>query len=238
MILTQVRRIQVRKYLLMYYTPETLLNHVFEDLQKLKAPNKYILYRVSDPEHSTKCILKLEKLCRVSDCRHSTKDLTLPNRAPIRPFISTSTAAHLPRRRHHLRVLLATMLAPTHHRPVRHIARALLLPHALATIRDGVCAPLSPPTHTPPGRGALFLHHVPSPPSATASTPPCRCLHTHHPLGRRARCPRPCTHLCHTSLAPHPRVQLCPPHRQSGHHQVEKSLFVWALLLLICSSVH
>jgi hypothetical protein len=23
----------------MYYTPETLLNHVFEDLQKLKAPN-------------------------------------------------------------------------------------------------------------------------------------------------------------------------------------------------------
>jgi hypothetical protein len=23
----------------MYYTPETLLNHVFEDLRKLKAPN-------------------------------------------------------------------------------------------------------------------------------------------------------------------------------------------------------
>jgi hypothetical protein len=38
MILTQVRRVQVRKYLLMYYTPETLLNHVFEDLRKPKAP--------------------------------------------------------------------------------------------------------------------------------------------------------------------------------------------------------
>jgi hypothetical protein len=38
-ILTQVRRIQVRRYLLMYYTPETLLNHVFEDLRKPKAPN-------------------------------------------------------------------------------------------------------------------------------------------------------------------------------------------------------
>jgi hypothetical protein len=28
----------------MYYTPETLSNHVFEDLRKLKAPNKYKLY--------------------------------------------------------------------------------------------------------------------------------------------------------------------------------------------------
>jgi hypothetical protein len=27
----------------MYYTPETLLNHVFEDLRKTKAPNKLIL---------------------------------------------------------------------------------------------------------------------------------------------------------------------------------------------------
>jgi hypothetical protein len=25
----------------MYYTPETLLNHVFEDLRKTKAPNTY-----------------------------------------------------------------------------------------------------------------------------------------------------------------------------------------------------
>jgi hypothetical protein len=24
----------------MYYTPETLLNHVFEDLEKTKAPNR------------------------------------------------------------------------------------------------------------------------------------------------------------------------------------------------------
>jgi hypothetical protein len=38
-ILTQVRRVQVRRYLFMYYTPETSLNHVFEDLRKLKAPN-------------------------------------------------------------------------------------------------------------------------------------------------------------------------------------------------------
>ena len=27
-------------YLFMYYTPETSLNHVFEDLRKSKAPNK------------------------------------------------------------------------------------------------------------------------------------------------------------------------------------------------------
>jgi hypothetical protein len=30
--------IRVRRYLFMYYTPETLLNHVFDDLQKTKAP--------------------------------------------------------------------------------------------------------------------------------------------------------------------------------------------------------
>jgi hypothetical protein len=33
---------QVRRYLLMYYTPETLLNHVFEDLRKPKAPNTQV----------------------------------------------------------------------------------------------------------------------------------------------------------------------------------------------------
>jgi hypothetical protein len=31
--------IHVRRYLFMYYTPEILLNHVFEDLRKPKAPN-------------------------------------------------------------------------------------------------------------------------------------------------------------------------------------------------------
>jgi hypothetical protein len=46
MILTQVRRVQVRRYLFMYYTPETSLNHVFEDLRRLKAPNRYNLCRV------------------------------------------------------------------------------------------------------------------------------------------------------------------------------------------------
>jgi hypothetical protein len=38
-ILTQVRRVQVQRYLFMYYTRETSLNHVFEDLWKSKAPN-------------------------------------------------------------------------------------------------------------------------------------------------------------------------------------------------------
>jgi hypothetical protein len=42
-ILTQVRRVQVQRYLLMYYTPEILLNHVFEDLRKSKAPNIKII---------------------------------------------------------------------------------------------------------------------------------------------------------------------------------------------------
>jgi hypothetical protein len=38
-ILTHVRRVQVRRYLFMYYTPETSLNHIFEDLRRSKAPN-------------------------------------------------------------------------------------------------------------------------------------------------------------------------------------------------------
>jgi hypothetical protein len=48
-ILTQVRKVHVRRYLLMYYTPETLLNHVFEDLRKPKAPNNL--------RHNTFCII-------------------------------------------------------------------------------------------------------------------------------------------------------------------------------------
>jgi hypothetical protein len=43
-ILTQVRKVLVRRYLLMYYTPETLLNHVFEDLRKPKAPNTCLFW--------------------------------------------------------------------------------------------------------------------------------------------------------------------------------------------------
>jgi hypothetical protein len=31
---------QVRRYLFMYYTPKTSLNHVFEDLRRPKAPNR------------------------------------------------------------------------------------------------------------------------------------------------------------------------------------------------------
>jgi hypothetical protein len=38
-LLHTVVLIRVQKYLFMYYTPETLLNHVFEDLRKTKAPN-------------------------------------------------------------------------------------------------------------------------------------------------------------------------------------------------------
>jgi hypothetical protein len=39
-LLHTVALIRVRRYLLMYFTPETLLNHVFEDLRKPKAPNR------------------------------------------------------------------------------------------------------------------------------------------------------------------------------------------------------
>ena len=35
--------IWIRGYLFTHYTPETLLNHVFEDLRKPKAPNRYQL---------------------------------------------------------------------------------------------------------------------------------------------------------------------------------------------------
>jgi hypothetical protein len=38
-----VALIRVQRYLLMYFTPETLLNHVFEDLRKPKAPNSNTL---------------------------------------------------------------------------------------------------------------------------------------------------------------------------------------------------
>jgi hypothetical protein len=39
-LLHTVVLIRVRRYLFIYYTPETLLNHVFEDLRKTKAPNR------------------------------------------------------------------------------------------------------------------------------------------------------------------------------------------------------
>jgi hypothetical protein len=45
-LLRTVALIRVRRYLLMYFTPETLLNHVFEDLRKPKAPNKVFAYIV------------------------------------------------------------------------------------------------------------------------------------------------------------------------------------------------
>ena len=36
---------RVRRYLFTHYTPETLLNHVFEDLRKPKAPNRTYLIK-------------------------------------------------------------------------------------------------------------------------------------------------------------------------------------------------
>jgi hypothetical protein len=41
-----VALIQVRRYLLMYFTPKTLLNHVFEDLWKPKAPNIILMVEI------------------------------------------------------------------------------------------------------------------------------------------------------------------------------------------------
>jgi hypothetical protein len=36
--------IRVQRYMFTHYTPETLLNHIFEDLRKPKAPNNPISY--------------------------------------------------------------------------------------------------------------------------------------------------------------------------------------------------
>jgi hypothetical protein len=40
---------RVRRYLYVYYTWETLLNHVFEDLQKTKAPNRQDKQKLVNP---------------------------------------------------------------------------------------------------------------------------------------------------------------------------------------------
>jgi hypothetical protein len=52
-ILTQVRRVHVRRYMFMYYTPKTLSNHVFEDLRKPKAPNSGIDSEISSKRIQT-----------------------------------------------------------------------------------------------------------------------------------------------------------------------------------------
>jgi hypothetical protein len=44
-ILTQVRRVQVRRYLLMSYTPETLLSHVFRTFGSRRPPTHIIHVR-------------------------------------------------------------------------------------------------------------------------------------------------------------------------------------------------
>jgi hypothetical protein len=48
----------------MYYTPETLLNHVFEDLRKPKAPNKVYVEQppgFEDSEYLTMYINSLRR---------------------------------------------------------------------------------------------------------------------------------------------------------------------------------
>jgi hypothetical protein len=79
-ILTQVRRVYVRRYLLMYYTPETLLNHVFEDLRKPKAPNngfqrspymKYHVVPAGEPSHHVARIDFPPSHVRSGYCRRS-----------------------------------------------------------------------------------------------------------------------------------------------------------------------
>jgi hypothetical protein len=52
---------RVRRYLFTHYTPETLLNHVFEDLRKPKAPNKYYLVIVDDYSRFTWVFFLQEK---------------------------------------------------------------------------------------------------------------------------------------------------------------------------------
>jgi hypothetical protein len=44
----------------MYYAPETLLNHVFEDVRKPKAPNKQIHFYIGR-EHSSAELLRINR---------------------------------------------------------------------------------------------------------------------------------------------------------------------------------
>jgi hypothetical protein len=47
---------RVRRYLFTHYTPEILLNHVFEDLRKPKAPNNTIVSMLFPLYHSKSSI--------------------------------------------------------------------------------------------------------------------------------------------------------------------------------------
>jgi hypothetical protein len=69
-LLHTVALIRVRRYLLMYFTPETLLNHVFEDLRKPKAPNNFLItngFKVgkADPTLFTKTIANDLFVCQI-----------------------------------------------------------------------------------------------------------------------------------------------------------------------------
>ena len=58
--------IWVRRYLFTHYTPETLLNHVFEDLRKPKAPNKSITKFGRDPRLRAKPDINM--LAKLLEC--------------------------------------------------------------------------------------------------------------------------------------------------------------------------
>jgi hypothetical protein len=73
-LLHTVALIRVRRYLLMYFTLETLLNHVFEVLRKPKAPNKYLLMIVALSSvqltlHDTQPIFGVHGISRVGKDR-------------------------------------------------------------------------------------------------------------------------------------------------------------------------
>jgi hypothetical protein len=77
--------IRVRRYLFAHYTPETLLNHVFEDLRTPKVPNKRcgpVAYQLQLPEtlsavHSVFHVSQLKKCLRVPDRTIDVMDVTL-----------------------------------------------------------------------------------------------------------------------------------------------------------------
>jgi hypothetical protein len=84
MVLTRVRR-----YLFICYTWKTLLNHVFEDLRKTKAPNK------DDEPPQVKTLIKGEmkmiKKFKIKDHRTQESTKQFKEITPSTPFLVTST---------------------------------------------------------------------------------------------------------------------------------------------------
>jgi hypothetical protein len=84
-ILTHVRRFHVRRYLFMYYTPETSLNYIFEDLQRSKAPNKQDAHQHGEDDawrvQDTRAVLV--ESCEDSLPRHKPALPTLPSQEDL-----------------------------------------------------------------------------------------------------------------------------------------------------------